>query len=1414
MTEKKMWLEQEITCKPLDTYNDILAFLQDPPPWRTLCVELKPHSENSIRNIEINPHFGETLLEIPQTFCHYVNPETEEVRPVRREERKRIPKTLVCHDMANGYHDDSFIDGTGEYDAYTFYNWGGIDIFCYFSHHLITIPPLGWINVGHAHGVKVIGTVITEWSDGVVFWDKILNSETEMQNFVNALVTIAKTLKFDGWLLNIENKIAKPETLLEFVRDLHTSLHQELEDPVLIWYDSVTIEGHLTWQNELNEKNKAFFDVVDGFFTNYSWTEKNVESSAKIAGDRLTDVFIGIDVWGRNFYGGGQFNTQEAIQVAHDYGCSLAIFAPAWSHEAMYEDKTDVNYVTDSDDLNKLETFFLRERALWGSIWPYLNTNLPCTLPFQTSFCKGNGKKRRLYGEVICPRPWYNLRHMQYQPNSSHGPHGYFLSTVDNIKNLSLHGLLKDKSTTMKYRRSLEASKLEILTAKSREHLTNLNLDNTVDVANDEDKKEHTNEIDDEKKTPDSKTTFKSYFRHLFRMKASKPQEHSGTEQAVAKLTESDADTSSSHVKSQSAMGRSMVQVSVNLRIGHVGKTRYALAYVPNELECLEPFYEDSFTGGSCIKVNPSDQVSPEHRLIRIFHCDFHCDKTLIACVVTKTLVGHEDQFLNIKLFMTDREGKDVKVVLVGHHIPQAQSHTTQKSADVMLVYPYGSPSDPEFRDVQRYMLWNESGFYIPVENSFGWKVRYYAIDMEGARVTSINCRTGLNEGPILLGYFGLCSRNEDALLNKNTHVNRPYLLTENLHILQRIVGHRIDYCTLRYLLREYKLQTLPSMVEVSELVCAGGGIVGATVAAALQFFAASQCLLQEPWPTQASVKNGSSFDYIVVGGGTAGSVVAARLSELSDATVLLIEAGGDPPQESIVPGFKDTMKGSQYDWNFTTVNDFTSSQALRDGSQRQPRGKMLGGSGSINDMVYARGFPADYNEWATIVGDEWNWCNVIEYFKKTEHLTDERIINDPELRELHGHGGEIEVTGSNKSSHTTDMFLEAFHELGFEIVKDMTSSKVIGAGRFSHTIKEGKRDSSLTALLNKANDRKNLFVLKHALVTQIIIEDNVAKGVKVIENDNEYHYFAEKEIVISAGTFNTAKLLLLSGIGPKAHLDEVGIELVEDLPVGDNLHDHVMVLTYLAAENGTCHSNPRMQYMDTIKYLYDGSGSLSWTTDIGAYISLNADTKNIPEFAIYPTCMSLGSDFYEGCMTVLGFKPHICAKLDEENKFNEILSLAVVNLKPKSRGKVRLLSKDPLDEPLIYSGTFSDLDDLAGFPDAMKIAWSLADTTYFKAKNAYVVDLHIDGCEGLVDMELQRCRAKAMATSAWHAVGTAAMGTVVDSKLRVNGVQRLRIADASVMPKVIRGNTNAPVVMIAEKAADYIKDSYYETKV
>ncbi|XP_042212805.1 cytosolic endo-beta-N-acetylglucosaminidase 2-like [Homarus americanus] len=309
------------------------------------------------------------------------------------------PNTLICHDMKGGYLEDRFYKGCGNKDAYRFYRWSGIDMFVYFSHSLVTIPPPGWINTAHQHGVKVLGTFITEWDTGSAICKKMLASKDSVANCVSQLVKIASYHSFEGWLINIENEIDPEQIglLKDFVQRLTLGMKEACPSAVVIWYDSVTIEGKLKWQNELNDLNRAFFDACNGIFLNYTWTDDHLKRSQEAAGERSSQVYVGLDVFGRNFYGGGKFNTFKAMEAARAHNLSAAIFAQGWTYETQ-------------------DNFVEAENRLWDSLAPYLAHHGPQCLPFRTSFCQGFGEKCFLRGKIVRNDPWHNLSNQHYQP--------------------------------------------------------------------------------------------------------------------------------------------------------------------------------------------------------------------------------------------------------------------------------------------------------------------------------------------------------------------------------------------------------------------------------------------------------------------------------------------------------------------------------------------------------------------------------------------------------------------------------------------------------------------------------------------------------------------------------------------------------------------------------------------------------------------------------------------------------------------------------------------------------------------------------------------------------------------------------------------------------------------------------------
>lgn len=385
LSEKRFeWNEDGDVCTPIQSYVDVMKFKSFRPIWQERTLHLSNKSASC--------YSGQDLQ------CHCIR--TDLLK--QRKKRDDVPKTLLCHDLKGGYLEDRFVNGSTKHNEYRFFHWAGIDTFIYFSHQLVTIPPPVWINSAHLHGTKILGTLITESDNGEKVWDQILKSDSSVENFVDSLVAICCHFGFDGYLLNVENAVPLEHVskLELFVKQIHHKLHDKIPHAEVIWYDSVTKEGKLKWQNELNHLNRPFFDNCDGIFLNYTWNEENLKTSLPNAGTRHLDVYVGVDVFGRNCYGGGGFNSCQAVGLVRQYNLSLALFAPSWVHE----------YLGSSH-------FVHLEYAFWQKLWPYLYVHGPTELPFSTSFCQGYGEKLYCSGKVVSDTPWYNLSKQQYQPS-------------------------------------------------------------------------------------------------------------------------------------------------------------------------------------------------------------------------------------------------------------------------------------------------------------------------------------------------------------------------------------------------------------------------------------------------------------------------------------------------------------------------------------------------------------------------------------------------------------------------------------------------------------------------------------------------------------------------------------------------------------------------------------------------------------------------------------------------------------------------------------------------------------------------------------------------------------------------------------------------------------------------------------
>ncbi|KAH6773881.1 Glycosyl hydrolase family 85 [Perilla frutescens var. frutescens] len=315
----------------------------------------------------------------------------------------RRSRTLVCHDMAGGYTDDRFVQGGNNAEAYSIWHWYLIDVFVYFSHNLVTLPPPCWTNAAHRHGVKVLGTFILEWDEGAKIAERLLSTKTSAEMYAERLTELAVALGFDGWLINMEVVLdpVKVPILQDFVSHLTQTMHSSSPGSTVIWYDSVTVDGELNWQNQLNEKNKPFFDRCDGIFVNYTWKEDYAKLSAEVAGDRKFDVYMGIDVFGRGTYGGGQWTTNVALDVIKKGSVSAAIFAPGW----VYETKQEPNFQAAQN-----RWWGLVEKSM-GSVQSY-----PRVLPFYSNFDQGRGYHISVEGKQVLNTPWNNISSQSFQP--------------------------------------------------------------------------------------------------------------------------------------------------------------------------------------------------------------------------------------------------------------------------------------------------------------------------------------------------------------------------------------------------------------------------------------------------------------------------------------------------------------------------------------------------------------------------------------------------------------------------------------------------------------------------------------------------------------------------------------------------------------------------------------------------------------------------------------------------------------------------------------------------------------------------------------------------------------------------------------------------------------------------------------
>uniref|UniRef100_A0A2A4K6C3 Glucose-methanol-choline oxidoreductase N-terminal domain-containing protein n=1 Tax=Heliothis virescens TaxID=7102 RepID=A0A2A4K6C3_HELVI len=548
-------------------------------------------------------------------------------------------------------------------------------------------------------------------------------------------------------------------------------------------------------------------------------------------------------------------------------------------------------------------------------------------------------------------------------------------------------------------------------------------------------------------------------------------------------------------------------------------------------------------------------------------------------------------------------------------------------------------------------------------------------------------------------------------------------------------------------------------------------------------------------YPPPAKLKNGDNYDYIIVGGGAAGSVIATRLAQ-QKYNVLLLEAGQDAPYESTYPSLMSYLKHTKSDWNYTSENDKHSYQCHPDKNAQITVGKMLGGSSALNHMVYSRGHPQNYEDWYWITNDtNWKWKNVLPYFIKSEAIHDSGILNSTQSECFFGTEGYIGVT--RNENPFTDQFLQGFEQVGKHLINIIDGSE-LGYSRGLLTIYDQRRQDAGSQYLQHVTDSKYLAVAKGTLATRIKFDKNrTATGVEVITEENETIVInARQEIIVTAGAIKSPQLLMLSGLGPKNDIRKFGIPLIADLPVGNNFLDHIGVFI------------PHKTNKTLVKVETDPS---KYPT--GLFVGYAALNETRAQHLTFPDYEAMGLVFnnldylVQFCVSDNNFSDAPCNKLYDEANGNQVLVTLISSLYTESRGQVQLRSTNPRDPPKIFTGAFSDDRDLDDFVKYVNDYLIVENSAAFKALGASMVDLTKPKCDGFKkgSREYWRCYILCMMVSLQHYGGTCAMGSVVDSRLRVYGVNKLRVADASVMPTLVTGNINAAVVMIAERAAALI---------
>lgn len=563
-----------------------------------------------------------------------------------------------------------------------------------------------------------------------------------------------------------------------------------------------------------------------------------------------------------------------------------------------------------------------------------------------------------------------------------------------------------------------------------------------------------------------------------------------------------------------------------------------------------------------------------------------------------------------------------------------------------------------------------------------------------------------------------------------------------------------------------------------------------------------------------------SEYDFIVVGAGAAGCVMANRLTEVPEWKVLLLEAGVDDNYYTDVPIFNTYLWWTEYNWGYQAERQQEACQGLQGRTCPWPAGKGMGGGTIINALIYTRGNAGDYDGWAAMGNPGWSYAEVLPYFTKSEKVAIPWLRDSP----YHGHSGYLNVDYPPFHTPLRDAFMEAGREVGYEFIDYHDPATPIGFSPIQATMFKGRRNGAARAFLYPIRKRKNFHVTTQAHVTKVLIDPRTkrAYGVEFIKKGKKRVVFARREVILSAGAFNTPQILMLSGVGPRDHLTEMGIPVISDLPVGNNLQEHIGMagLTFLVDQEVGLIVNRLLRNFTTFGLQYfqgEGPFTMLGCEALGYIRTKYANASAYPDIEYIFVPASLALDSGSSLRKTMEIRDDVYNAVWKDVGGKDAWTVWPMLLYPKSRGFVRLASTNPLKPPKIYANFLTEKIDELVMAEALQTVVDLSKTRAFQKFGSKLHDVPIPGCAHFPfgSREYWGCSVRQLTLQLHHQCGTAKMGppsdreAVVDPSLRVYGVVGLRVIDASIIPVITGGHIMSTAYMIAEKGADLVKQRW-----